>query len=62
MKLGTPLPKKNLLGEAAMKNAHYISHNIQDFLWFRGFRYTTREEEDRKEAVFRELLASLNPR
>ena len=61
-----------------MNNAYHISHNvqvqymtlgqhkliesIQDFIWFRGFRYRTREDEDKKEAVFKQFLATLAPR
>ena len=39
-----------------------IIQSIQDFMWFRGFRYRTREDEDKKEAVFKEFLATLAPR
>ena len=65
------------MGEAAMLNGYYISHNVQvspenhirhfsqyfqDFLWFRGIRYRTRDEEEKREAVFREFLETLQPR
>ena len=36
--------------------------DCQDFLWFRGYRYKTQEEEDRRQAIFNEFLETLAPR
>merc|ERR1712130_424597 len=54
--------RTNPMNEAAMKDSYYICHNVQDFLWFRGYRYRTREEQEKRDDVFREFLATLAPR
>ena len=40
--------EKDLLGEAAMTNAYNISHNVQDFLFFRGYKWTGMQKSKKK--------------
>ena len=47
---------------ASLSFQHSDHWHRQDFLWFRGYRYKTQEEEDRRQAIFNEFLETLAPR
>merc|ERR1719323_2143328 len=40
--------KEDLLGESAMNNAVNICHNIQDFLYYRGYPWDQENEPKKK--------------
>jgi len=44
----TPPDKMDLFGEPAMNNAYLICHNVQDFLFFRGYAFPRAPKKAKK--------------
>lgn len=48
LQLLAPAKEVDLMGEVAMANAYNISHNVQDFMYFRGLRWPRMPKKAKK--------------